>query len=139
MNESRSCHYFKARLPKRNRTINVFGAVSYVDGRATKDQSDKLFKCWNCGFICDTGRDRLGDGVGFTIVDKVDLRPYSAGASNIQSPCSNGLLDTIITVDMVDTPHLMKMDADGMTVAVIHNLSQDVNSGCPLCGCMNYK
>lgn len=140
MSESRTRHYHKGRLPREKRTISVFGAVSYIDGREVKDQSDKLYRCWNCGFLCNTDRDKLGDGVGYTIKDLVEDNPYNMGASSFVWPDSNaGELDMRITMDTVSTPVLMQLDSEGNPVTVMHNLSQIVHSGCPLCGTMNYK
>jgi alpha-D-ribose 1-methylphosphonate 5-phosphate C-P lyase len=53
MNESRTKRYRPGRLPRQKRTLSIFGAASYVDGRVVKDQSDKIYRCWNCGFICN--------------------------------------------------------------------------------------
>ena len=140
MNESRLIRYRPGRLPRQKRTIAIFGAASYIDGRVVKDQSDKLFRCWNCGFICNTDRDKLGDGVGYRIEDQVDLAPLDLAEAAIEYPQSNASEMAItISIDEVSTPLLMKLDSEGNPVTVMHNLSQVVYEGCPLCGCMNYK
>ena len=140
MSESRTKHFDKRRLPRQKRTISVFGAVSYdQSGRAVKDQSDKLFRCWNCGFLCNTDRDKLGDGVGYTIKDQPDILPLSLGSGAFQYPGSNAQWDVTLSLEDMHTVHLMQLDSDGNPMTVMHNFSQVVFAGCPLCGCMNYK
>jgi hypothetical protein len=63
----------------------------------TDDHANRYFRCQNCGFICDSKRDKTGDGVGYTVVQENDAY----------------------------TEEL--------------NYTQLVNSGCPFCGCKNYK
>lgn len=43
----------KNRIRKRSRTLPIPGHEDYGDGR----DADRYFKCWNCGFICDSERD----------------------------------------------------------------------------------
>lgn len=43
--------YSHKRLPKEKRTIRLYG-----EG----DDTNKYYRCWNCGFPCKTDRDSLG-------------------------------------------------------------------------------
>ena len=140
MSDSRIRRYDKRRLPRQKRTIGIFGAEGYIDGRVAKDQSNKLYRCWYCGFICNTDRDRLGDGEGFYITDEID-RPtvLNRGASAYEFPMSNNGWDVTISLDVTTTPHLMKLDSQGSAMEGMHNNTTIVTSGCPLCGCKNYK
>jgi hypothetical protein len=45
-------------IPKESKTIPVYGSPDRGDG----EDHNRYFKCWNCGFICDSKRDYLGDG-----------------------------------------------------------------------------
>jgi hypothetical protein len=140
MNQSRLIHYNRSRLPRQKRTIRLFGATAYIDGRVVDDQSDRIFKCWNCGFICDTSKNKLGDGVGFTVQDKVDKTPFDMAAAANRYPCSNASeMAMTISMEEISTPLLMKLDTEGNPVTVMHNLTQVVTSGCPLCGSKAYK
>jgi len=140
MAESRTKLYRQGRLPRQKRTIKIFGAAAYIDGRVVKDQSSNLFKCWNCGFICNTDRDKLGDGVGYRIEDQVDTSPLDLAAAALQYPQSNASEKAIIiSVDEITPPLLMQLDSEGNPVTIMHNLSQVVYEGCPMCGSKAYK
>lgn len=142
MSESRSRKYNKGRLPREKRTISIFGATSYIDGQVVKDQSGRFYKCWNCGFVCNTDRDKLGDGEGFYVTDVPDYPfVYNQGASSYEHPCdpNTARWDTTISVDTITTPHMMKLDSQGNPVTVIHNNISIITSGCPHCGCKNYR
>ena len=75
------------RLRKEKRTIPI---------RGIWEDKGKYFRCWNCGFVCDSQRDSLGDHGGVTTGTYVDV--------------------------------------DGVT-----KYYPIVQSGCPFCGCTNYK
>ena len=46
-----------SRLPKDSKTIPIYGHPERGDGQ----DSGRYYRCWNCGFVCDTQRDALGD------------------------------------------------------------------------------
>jgi hypothetical protein len=140
MNQSRYTRYDKRRLPVQKRTIPIFGAASYIDGRVVKDQSDTFFRCWNCGFICRTDRDKLGNGVGYVVKDQADVPSYlNLGASAFEFPGSDNGRDVRLAVEDGATMNLMQLDSDGNPVTVMHNFYSKVTSGCPFCGTRQYK
>lgn len=65
--------YQNSRLPKDKRTIRLRGSL---------DDDGRYFRCWNCGFICDSQRDVLVQnfgGVGTsTYVDTDGVTKYKA-------------------------------------------------------------
>ena len=141
MNESRLKHFDKRRPPKQKRTIRIFGAVSYdQSGRAVKDQSDKIFRCWNCGFICNEQHPnvKLGDGDGYIIKDVADPQTLDANSSSIAYPMESGL-NAVTPRLMNPCIRMMKLDSVGNPMMVQYNQSQIVREGCPLCGCENYR
>lgn len=141
MNESRLKHFDKRRPPKQKRTIRIFGAVAYdQNGRAIKDQSDKIIRCWNCGMICNEQHPnvKLGDGVGYTIQDAAEPVDLDTNASSIAYPMESGL--NAVTIRLMNPCiRMMKTDSGGDPVTVIYNQSQIVKEGCPLCGTMAYR
>ena len=140
MNESRYVRYDKRGLPVQKRTIPIFGAASYVDGRVVKDQSGIFFRCWNCGFICRTDRDKLGDGEGFVINDQVDVPAVlNLGASSYEFPGTDNTRDVKMAVEDNVTVNLMELDNEGNPKTVMHNFFTKVTSGCPCCGCKAYR
>jgi len=140
MAESRYRKYDTRRLPKEKRTISLFGATSYINGRVVKDQSNVFYRCWNCGFVCRTDRDQLGNGEGFYITDEADKYSYNQGAAAFQYPCSNASEQAIqIVVRTPSTVMMMQLDDLGKPVTIEHNNIQVVTSGCPACGCRQYK
>lgn len=178
MSESRVRKYDRRRLPREKRAISIFGATAYIEGRVVKDQSNKFYRCWNCGFLCNTDRNKLGDGVGYHITDEVDSPAVlNKGAGDYEFPrevwreqtesltADDGttiltdplgfeiFLDTgfqqplppssswdvALSLERIDTPHLVKLDSQGDPVTVMHNHTTVVTSGCPMCGNKNYK
>jgi predicted RNA-binding Zn-ribbon protein involved in translation (DUF1610 family) len=105
-----------------------------------KDQSDKIYRCWNCGFICNEQHQNIkrGDGVGYIIKDIIEADALDIGASAIEYPGESG--SNAVTMRLQDPCiRMMKLDSEGNAVTVMHNQSQIVTSGCPLCGTMNYR
>lgn len=100
------------------------------------------YRCWNCGFICDVTRDKLGgpdDVAGdnhTTGYEAAGVRPYGKDSHLYvgveQQCCLGGSIGHYHTV--------MKLGPDGTTpVTVVHNLKSDVSFGCPSCGTTNWR
>ena len=135
-------HYQKGRLPHQKRTIRVRGQVSYNNGRPVKDQSDSLFRCWNCGFLCNEqamSSVKTGDGVGYHLVEEVQPYTLTIGSGPNQFPGTSGTQDVHIIARTISTPMLMQLDAVGDYMAVEHVIRSEVKSGCPFCGSKNYR
>jgi hypothetical protein len=133
VSDSRYIKYTKVSLPKEKRTVKYWGAESPGGGwLAGPDQSNILFKCWNCGFICNTDRDQLGDGVGYVVVDEVRVKPFRLGTGDIK--------DLSLSIgDFQSGCRLFQLDALGDPVTINYNFTQKVFAGCPSCGSKNYK
>jgi hypothetical protein len=126
MSDSRFIKYDKRNLPKEKRTIPVWGA-DLPDAK----QSDTFFRCWNCLFVCNVDRDEVGDGVGYVVIDEVRKKNVRLNA---------GIRELSLSIDRFQSgAHLMQLDPSGNPVTVMHNFTQKVFSGCPGCGCKNYK
>ena len=127
-----SQRFRKSRYRKQARTIPIRAS----DGDSGREEIDKgnLFRCWNCGFICDIRRDELAkDGrLGATISEATatshgDTTLYYAVGDAVQ-------LDAGLTHD----PVLMKETADGTAETVYRHYSVS-GTGCPLCHTRNWK
>ena len=140
MAESRYRKYYPRRLPKEKRQIPIFGSTAYISGQVAEDQSNKFYRCWNCGFLCNTSKDKLGDGVGYYVTDAPETYYNNNGSAAFQYPCSNASLNAaMIMVTTVSTPRLIKLDNVGNPLTVKHNNYEVITSGCPACGCRAYK
>lgn len=133
MSDSRFIRYSRTSLPKEKRTIPFWGAESSGGGWAPgSDQSGILFKCWNCGFICNANRDETGDGVGYVVTDEVRVKFPRLGSGDVK--------DVSLSIGIYQSGvRLMKLDELGNPVTIMHNFTQKVFSGCPNCGSRNYK
>ena len=141
MNQSRTVKYDKRRLPREKRTIRIFGAASYgQDGRVIKDQSNKIFKCWNCGMICNETHPniKVGDGVGYEIKEEISGIAEDLGNPETY-PGSDGTMYVHLSLETEDTPHLMQLDSVGNPVSMDYGFTSIVTQGCPLCGCKQYR
>ena len=105
----------RSRLPKQKRTIPM--------GEGNR------FKCWNCGFICNTDRD---DNSGSTAGDN-----HTDFSSPALGYVENGAEDRMITLDFYHT--ILEKDADGTAKTIVHSHLTDVTRGCPFCGTTNYS
>lgn len=110
----------RSRKPRKDsRTLPVKGK---------NEDEGKYYRCWNCGFICNVDRDELGgsaskDGISYARFS----RDYGTG--------ENGEV-----IASLRSGHVCpKIDADDDAVTVREYWNPDVNSGCPMCGCLNYK
>ena len=113
----------KMNLPKQARTIPI---------KAGGDENGKLFRCWNCGFPCNTDRD---DSSGSTAGD--NHTDYSELARGY---VENGEEDRMMTLDGFDFYHtILETDADGPAKTIVHDHLTDVTKGCPMCGTTNYR
>ena len=140
MSESRYRKYYPRRLPKEKRQIPIAGATAYIGGEVVKDQSNIFYRCWNCGFLCNTKKDQLGDGVGYYVTDAPEKYWNNISSAAFQYPCSNASQQAAtIMITTVSTPRLIKLDSVGNPATVIHNNDEIITSGCPACGCRNYK
>lgn len=123
MSISRYFKIRKNRIPKRKRTIAKPGAES---------DTGKYFKCWNCGFTCNTDRDVFGDSgsnespLSFKIVPTVPTSSIFGQSSQLVLDSGEGVL--------------MKLDATGAVARTDkHNYAPLITIGCPLCGTLNWK
>ena len=127
MSDSRFIHYNRRRLPKEKRSIPVWGA-DLPDAK----QSGLLWKCWNCGFVCNIKRDELGDGVGYIVTDEVRIKNPRLGTGDKK--------DLSLSIDLYQAgAHLIQLDSNGDPVTIQRHMTQKVFAGCPRCGCKNYK
>jgi hypothetical protein len=152
MNTSRLYRKHITNLPRQKRTIKKWGALAYKNGMPSTDESDKLYKCWNCGFSCNElfPNVRLGDGPGFYVTNKCS----QAGGKNIgystwmKYPGKSPERSVNIDIKTVSTKYLITKGMEwrylpatmqGGYSPIDHNLTQVVTSGCPMCGCRNYR
>jgi hypothetical protein len=73
-----------------------------------REDADRYFHCWNCGFVCDSQRDSLGDRTGV----------YTLGR-------------------LADEDGYPILDENGFDI--YPEDSDEIISGCPFCGCGNYR
>ena len=114
-------NFIRERLPKRKKTIPLKGSL---------EDSGRYFKCWNCGFICDANRDKIGPGDGTTQLDKPDIAFGGFGSGDKLS----------ITMIVDDMFTILKNDGQGNPIVKYeHNQYPKSIGGCPLCGSKNYR
>jgi hypothetical protein len=109
---------------KRKRTISV---------RGSEEDNGVYFRCWNCGFICDSTRDRLGDGGGITVKDAPEYWSEYDSTQDGLSITPGIRMHNFMAVTLENGP------LDDPITTYRHNKYPVVNSGCPFCGCRNYR
>jgi hypothetical protein len=108
-------------LPRRKHRIPIRGDL---------EDANRYFRCWYCGFTCDSDRDVVGDGDG---VIQLDTPEISMGGF-----CEGDKL--AITVVLDDFLTILENGPDGNPITHYeHNQFPRVISGCPNCGSLNYK
>jgi hypothetical protein len=140
------------RLRGDSRTLPVRSEPNYTESNGVDDQGDtgKLYRCWNCGFICNADRDELGDedtkaAISFQIYDQV----YSSDNNNTTDGSTRQIGDIIhghnsgvplLQMLVIRTGHAIhQADAAGDNVAVQVNWEPDITGGCPFCGSRNWR
>jgi len=122
LNDSRYIKTTKTRVPKFKRVRPVFGSF---------EDSDLYYKCWNCGFTCKKDRDAIGTGSGVSTTGFVDIPFGVDNPSSIQL-----ILDSLHQ----ERSMLLEYGMDGETPVVYMTSNRsNVTTGCPFCGCMNYR
>lgn len=114
--------YRRVRLKKESRTIRYPGV-----GKGHPGEGGMLYKCWNCGFICDEKRDptdRVKMNISYTVV------PDVAGNDGVIRGMIGG-------PDEYQVFHLLK--SDGSPRTVVHTYEPTGGGGCPNCHIPNWR
>ena len=117
---------YKKTLPKRSRTRPVKGRG---------DDRNRYFRCWNCGFICDSKRDELGDSDSWAGDDHTDY--HSLAQANPQGTGPDKVC--CLGGDIGHYHVAMRIGADSEPKTIVHKLKSDVSRGCPFCGTTNWR
>ena len=143
-------HRFRrTRTPKQSRTIPMPGHIDYGDG----EDADKYYRCWNCGFVCDSTRDELGgpeegDAVSYEVYNTSystdnqdsdeDITQVHYGAE-VQGVSDENL--PLVTKLTFRSQHvILKNDLAGDPKAVRVNYTPSSGSGgCPFCHTKNWR
>ena len=111
----------QSRIPKESRTLPVYGHPIRGDGL----DAGKLYRCWNCGFICNTDRDALGDSQSRSgVVHETYALVYDTGYRYIpkeHTPNNIAMMDDVLMTGRNGTRVAEKL------------------KGCPFCGSLNYR
>lgn len=110
------------KIPKRSRTIPLRGNSIRGNG----EDHNKWYRCWFCGFRCDTDRDSLGgpDSQAHIVpVEYTQLDEYGSTAYHCQ-----------VMAGKDETT----CEAAGGTWASTR-YQPETSGGCPLCGSPNYR
>lgn len=140
------------KLRGNSRTLPVRSRDNYTESNGVDDRGDtgKYFRCWNCGFVCNSDRDELGDKDSKAAVStQIYDQKYSSDNENttdgstrqIGSPI-HGDNDGVPLLKMLTlrSGHVIhKKDAAGDNVKIRHNWEPKVTGGCPFCGTRNWR
>lgn len=116
------------RLSKESRTIPLKGDRYKGNG----EDYGKYYRCWNCGHICDSDRDALGSGLGVAQEDYTE----NATGSNNGDPLTS---IAIMGGESVNHYVALELGSDGNPKEIRHDFQTVINSGCPFCGCRNWR
>lgn len=150
----------RLRLARRSRTLPIFGRG---------DDKGRYFRCWNCGFICDSQRDDHGSnaagddhkdymlqaasnyraGIGPRPVATLDVLGHYQVALAQKIPLSttedsvtfggDPLTFGSTPVTLGTSVSTTSSTADTTPKLTYHHMKSNVTHGCPFCGTTNYK
>lgn len=114
---------------KKSRTIPLRGC-----GVGESDENGQYFKCWNCGFVCDVERDNLG---GSEEKDGLTYENYSVPLDSSIPDGLSGL--AVLGGDIEHFQVALEVGSDGEPLEPKKHVRAVVGSGCPFCGCRNWR
>lgn len=115
--------------PRGSRTVKGDSRTLPVKGKGLDD--GRYSRCWNCGFVCDAQRDRLGDGnslSGNTAHEFITVNEL--GHRYDDDPRS--------AMICIDSPKV-HFEAICTPTGPRHDLEPVVGNGCPMCGTPNWR
>jgi hypothetical protein len=125
---ARRSYYTRLRsrpLPKRSRTIPVPGNSERGDG----EDDGRYYRCWNCGFICDSDRDALGDD-----------RSLNGLSYSVQESVGSSEENSLIILANLRSGHVIpKAGADGTAAVIRLPYYPSSATGCSFCGTLNWR
>lgn len=102
------------------------------------DDDGRYFRCWNCGFVCDSQRDELGDSESRGGDDHTNYYRYAQPDSSVSPTDKTKKLCLAGPIGHYHT--IMELGYDGSTPKTItHPIKSDVSRGCPFCGSTNWR
>lgn len=99
--------------------------------QGTGDDEGRYFRCWNCGFRCDTRRDRLGDKMSVSGNAVEECLTVNHLGSRMDGDHRSG----VIVMDFLNVNNQALLGPGG----VKHDMKPIVGSGCPHCGTPNWR
>jgi len=122
-----------SKLRKESRTIPVHGSYERGGG----EDSDKWFRCWNCGFLCNVERDALGDSQSRSgVVHEDYAQQPDPGYGYPQQETNTMNLNQTATLDGLVVSEL---DPAGVAVGTKNAIMVSSHSrGCPFCHSLNW-
>jgi predicted RNA-binding Zn-ribbon protein involved in translation (DUF1610 family) len=115
-------------LPKRSRTRPIFGRG---------DDEGRYYRCWNCGFVCDSQRDALGGSESDAGDNHTDYNGLAKSNPYLNS--SDAGFKACLGGDIEHFQVAMELGPDDEERTIIHDLTSDVSHGCPFCGSTNWR
>jgi hypothetical protein len=101
--------------------------------RGSNEDTGVYYRCWNCGFICDSTRDQIGDGDGVSVRDAPEYHTGYESSQDSLNYTPGIRIHGMMAVTLENGP-----DGDPITT-YRHNKYPKIGQGCPLCGCKNYR
>lgn len=125
--------YRKPRRPplrKESRTLPIHG---------TGDDEGRYFHCWNCGFVCDSQRDELGDSESEAGDDHTDFNNPIVPDPTVDTVGMNPAKQATLGGDIGHYHVAMEIGADSEPKKPYRIYTSDVSRGCPFCGSTNWR
>jgi len=122
------------KIPKESRTLPVYGHPIRGDGL----DHAKWYRCWNCGWLCNSDRDALGDSQSRSGVSHKDYAQqpdpgysYPEGEAGISKKNQTAVLGDALMAG--------ESEHDGSPKSVKNAIMVSSPRGCPLCGTLNWR
>ena len=122
----------RKRIPKDSRTIPMKGHKDRGEG----EDHGRWFRCWNCGFPCSKDREALSGPEG---EDGIVHEDFFLPAYGIYDRSDESTTVTATRGNGEQILLALLLGGDGEPTDIVHNIMPDTASGCPLCGCLNWR
>lgn len=104
-----------------------------VTGIGFDYDDDSWYRCWNCGFPCSEDREALGGPEQYHENPAIDYQTPAYPTIGVDGSA------LIVPGGSLQSAVVMELAADGTDKGIKNALVDNISTGCPFCGTLNWR